>query len=101
MKRICWGGRSPSGWSGRNVGQGASQLSAQSMLRLKKQSSQLTFLTDTPRLPFTTPSQNVKEKTGSDRRRATAEAANRTLLVSFSQTGAKRPRFALLARAAR
>jgi uncharacterized protein YbjT (DUF2867 family) len=67
------------------------------MLRLKKQSSQLTFLTGTPLLPFTTSSQDVTEQTRSGHTRATAEAAKRTLLVSFPQTGEKQPGFALLA----
>ncbi len=44
-KRICCGGRRPSGWSGRKVGHGSSRSSAQSMFLRKKQSSQLTFLT--------------------------------------------------------
>ena len=52
-KRICCGGRRPSGWFGRKVGHGSSSASAQRPFLRKKQSSQLTFLTF---LTATTPS---------------------------------------------
>ena len=64
-KRICCGGRSPSGGPGGRSGRLVA-VSAHSTLRLKKQSSQVTFCPTfccaTTRLPFTTASQDGRQE---------------------------------------
>ena len=70
-KRSCCGGRSPSGWSGRNVGHGSSSASAQSMFLRKKQSSQLTFLTFLTATTPEPPRSPVRHKPGRTKARRT------------------------------